>query len=205
MKAAIRVPPIDPANIDDPEYRKLLTFAAEFGTPRPLWYLTTAHNAEIAKASADWWNAVFHAGRVEHSTKEMMRNLIVQLKSCGFCSVQRSKAAIDEGLDENAVLSCALPHYVHPNPRVQAALRFARELVLDRDDCAYEDVYQELLGHFDYAEIIELGLFASEVIGTVTFVKSLGLAKAIAADPERWAALEAKCSKSAHGVPAETP
>jgi alkylhydroperoxidase family enzyme len=65
---------------------------------------------------------------------------------------------LQQGLDEDVAVACALADFQHPDPRTRAALRYARALVKDTtDDRVFDEVYAELHRVFDDGEIIELG------------------------------------------------
>ncbi len=157
----------------DPGLQAVLERAEHLSTPKPAWYLTLAHSPEMAKAYAAYWDLTHRGGRVEHTTKELMRIAISQLLGCDFCAEQRSVKALDEGLDEADAAACALPRFEHPDPRVRAALSYARALVLEADPAAFDAVYAELRSVYSDAEVVELGCFAAIVIGGVTLSRSL--------------------------------
>lgn len=174
MSASVpRLAPVSRDEIGDPELEAILERAENLSAPRPEWYLTLAHSPETAKAYATFWEHLHRGGRVEHTTKELMRIAIAQLLGCSFCADQRSAAAVEQGLDEEEARACALPDFDHPNARVRAALRYARALVLEHDPGAFDDVYAELRAVFDEGEIVELGCFAAIAIGGVTLSRSL--------------------------------
>ncbi len=171
-----RLPPISPEAVTDPRLQAVLERAAALSTPKPAWYLTLAHNPDMAVEYALFWDATHRGGRVEHTIKELMRIAIAQLLGCEFCAEQRSVMALDHGLDEGDARACALAEFDHPDPRTRAALRYARALVLDspRDDgSAFDAVYTELRSVFTDAEIVELGCFAAIAIGGVKLSRSL--------------------------------
>jgi AhpD family alkylhydroperoxidase len=160
-----RLPKVPAEEVTDPELLAILERAERLSTPKPAWYLTLAHNPEMAKAYASYWDATHRGGQVEHTTKELMRIAISQLLGCAFCADQRSVVALDEGLVESEALACALPDFDHPDPRVRAALRYARALVRETEPAAFDAVYAELRSGFTDAEIVELGCFAAIAIG----------------------------------------
>jgi AhpD family alkylhydroperoxidase len=168
-----RLPRVDPSEVTDPELEAVLERAERLSTPKPAWYLTLAHNPEMAKAYAAYWDTTHRGGRVEHTTKELMRIAIAQLLDCTFCADQRSVVATEQGLSEEDAAACALPAFNHPDPRVRAALRYARALTLEQDPDAFDDVYRELREVFDDAEVVELGCFAAIAIGGVILSRSL--------------------------------
>jgi AhpD family alkylhydroperoxidase len=170
---ASRIPQVAADAIDDPELRAVLDRAARVSAPQPAWYLTLAHNPEVAKAYADYWETTHRGGRVEHTTKELMRIAIASALDCGFCATQRSVPAVQAGLDEDAARACALPAFDNDDARVRAAVRYARALATEPDPAAFDDVYAELHRVFDDAEIVELGCFAAIAIGGVVLSRSL--------------------------------
>lgn len=172
--SASRIPSVSREDINDADLQEVLAQAEKYSTPKPEWYLILAHNPEIAKAYAEFWNITHRGGIVDHNIKELMRIAIAQILDCDFCANQRSVVAIDNDLDEEIAAVCALPNFHHPDPRTRAALRYARVLVLDNaDDQAYDDVYKELHEVFDDGEIVELGCFAAIAIGGVKLSRSL--------------------------------
>jgi alkylhydroperoxidase family enzyme len=104
-----------------------------------------------------------------------MRIAIAELLGCGFCAEQRSVIAVDQGLDERDASACALPDFNHPDPRIRAALRYARALTLDGPGAHtdWDAVYDELGEVYSAAEIVELGCFAAMAIGGVKLSRSL--------------------------------
>ena len=169
-----RLPPVNRAAIKDPDLQRVLEQAERLSTPKPAWYLTLAHNPEMAKAYAAYWDITHRGGRVEHTIKELMRITIAQMLDCDFCANQRSVLAQEQGLDENIVAACMSPDFQHPDPRTRAALRYARVLTLNSaDDRTFDQVYAELREVFDEGEIVELGCFAAIAIGGVKLSRSL--------------------------------
>ncbi len=171
--AVSRLPKVRAEDVTDPELQAILERAERLSTPKPAWYLTLAHSPETAKAYAAYWDTTHRGGQVEHTTKELMRIAISQLLGCAFCADQRSVVALEEGLDESDALACALPDFDHADPRVRAALRYARALVRETDPAAFDDVYADLRSVYTDAEIVELGCFAAIAIGGVILSRSL--------------------------------
>jgi len=173
-QAGSRLPPVRLEEVRDGELKKVLENAARLSTPKPAWYLTLAHNPEMAKGYAAYWDLTHRGGQVDHKIKELMRIAIARLLDCDFCADQRSVLALQQGLDEEEAMACALPSFSHPDPRTHAALQFARALTLDSaDDRVFDHVYAELHRVFNPAEIVELGCFAAIAIGGVRLSRSL--------------------------------
>lgn len=168
-----RLPQVPRDEVTDPQLEAVLERAERLSTPKPAWYLTLAHDPEMAKGYAAYWDLTHRGGRVEHTTKELMRIAISQLLGCSFCAAQRSVVALDEGLDEADAETCALPDFDHPDQRIRAALRYARALTLETDPAAFDGVYAELRSVYSDAEVVELGCFAAIAIGGVILSRSL--------------------------------
>jgi len=152
----------------------VLDRAERLSTPKPAWYQTLAHAPDMAVGDAQFWDLTHRGGQVEHTTKELMRIAISTLLGCEFCADQRSVMALDQGLDEEAAGACALPDFNHPDPRVRAALRFARALVLDGPGAGtdWDGIYAELRSVYSDAEVVELGCFAAIAVGGVKLSRS---------------------------------
>jgi alkylhydroperoxidase family enzyme len=173
-----RMPLVDISKLGDPELDAIIEKARRLSTPKPAWYQTLASNPKVAKAFAQYWDTAFRGGRVEHEIKELMRICVAQLLGCSFCSTQRSTQATEEGLSEQAIETCALPDFHHPDPRTRAALRLARELALDnasRDPSRFDAVYAELHEVFDNEEIMELAGICVLFVGGTHLARSLGI------------------------------
>ncbi len=168
-----RLPQVPREEIDDPELEAILERAERVSAPKPAWYLTIAHNPEMTKAFAVYWETTHRGGRLDHVLKELVRISIAEHLSCRFCADQRSVPALEQGLDEADVAVCSLPGADHPDPRTRAALRFARALVLEQSPDAFDPVYAEVREQFTEAEVVELALFAANAIGGIILCRSL--------------------------------
>ena len=151
QQSGSRLPQVQLDEIDDPELLAVIERAERLSTPKPAWYLTLAHDPEMAKAYAAYWDLTHRGGRVEHTTKELMRIAIASLLDCKFCASQRSARALEEGLDEAQAVACSLPDFDPPDARARAAVRYARVLALARDDTSFDAAYAELRSVFTEA------------------------------------------------------
>lgn len=182
-----RLQPVAVEDVTDPDLLAVIDRAERLSTPKPAWYLTLAHDPEMAKGYAAYWDLTHRGGRVEHTTKELMRIAIAQLLDCDFCAAQRSVRALEDGLSEADAEACALPDFDPPDPRTRAAVRYARALVLSRADADFDAAYADLRTVFTDAEIVELGCFAAIAIGGVILSRSLRIESAPPSDPGRTA------------------
>ena len=171
-----RMPRVDVASLKDSELDLIVENSRRLSTPRPAWYQTLASNPQVAKVFAQYWDTLFRGGRVEHEIKELMRICVAQLLGCSFCYEQRSTQAIQGGLAEEAIQSCALADSA--DPRTRAALRFARELALDsaaKDPRRFDAIYASLHEVFDNEEIMELAGICVLFVGGSHLARSLGI------------------------------
>lgn len=165
-----RVPIVDRETVDDPELQDAFAHTDVVGTPPTKKLLAMAHNPRLTQAFATYWRQTAEEGEVEPEIKELGRIAIAQILDCETCATSRSSLVT---VSEEDVQACTLPDFTHPDPRTQAALQYARTLVLNdgRDD----ECYAELAKHYSWSEIVELACFFCLVIGDVRMVKSFGL------------------------------
>jgi alkylhydroperoxidase family enzyme len=162
------VPQVADKDVNDPKLREVIGGATVTKSPPQAWYRTMAHNPEVAKAFADYWDLLRRGGSVPHEIKELARIQIAQMIGCEFCARQTSPLAASITEDEKT--SCALPNWEHPDPKTRAALHFARTLTLD--DGRDVQVYEELKKYYSNAEIIELSAFFCLTAGGNRMAKS---------------------------------
>jgi AhpD family alkylhydroperoxidase len=181
-----RVRRLNRDEVTDPRLLAVLDRAEWLSTPRPAWYQTLAHAPDMAVEYAIYWDLTHRGGRVEHTTKELMRIAISAQLGCDFCADQRSVRALDQGLTEAEASACMMPSYAHPDARVRAALRLARSMVIDApaSPVDWNEVYAELGSVYDEAEIVELGCFAAMAIGGVKLSRSLNQAIDLTGDED---------------------
>jgi alkylhydroperoxidase family enzyme len=161
------VPQLSDGEILDADLRVVIDNAAETKSPPPSWYRTMGNNPEVAKEFARYWDMLHRGGDVSHRIKELCRIQIAQMIGCEFCSKQTSPAA---GISDEEKMSCALPHWEHPDPPTRAALHYARTLTLD--DGRDAEVYAELAQYYSRSEIIELAAFFMLTMGGNRMAKS---------------------------------
>ena len=162
------VPQVRDQDVTDPELFQVIDRAATTKSPPQAWYRTMAHNPEVAKAFAAYWELLHRGGTVPHEIKELARIQIAQMIGCEFCARQTSPLA--PSITEEEKRSCAIPHWEHPDPKTRAALHYARTLTLD--DGRDAEVYQELREFYVDAEIIELSAFFCLTAGGNRMAKS---------------------------------
>jgi alkylhydroperoxidase family enzyme len=155
-------------DVNDPKLRQVIDGAGVTKSPPQAWYRTMAHNPEVAKAFASYWDLLHRGGSVPHEIKELARIQIAQMIGCEFCARQTSPLA--GSITEEEKTNCALPNWEHPDPKTSAALHYARTLTLD--DGRDAQVYEELKKYYSNGEIIELAAFFCLTAGGNRMAKS---------------------------------
>ena len=162
------VPQVPSEEVTHPKLREVIDRAIVTKSPPVAWYLTMAHNPEIAAGFAAYWEMLHRGGTVPHEIKELARIQIAQMVGCEFCARQVSPRA--SSITQTEKMSCALPDWEHPDPKTRAALHYARTLTLD--DGRDAEVYEELRKFYSNAEIIELSAFFCLTAGGNRMAKS---------------------------------
>jgi AhpD family alkylhydroperoxidase len=155
--------------------RELIESAERTGAPDPR-VVSLMTRSKLGTAWVEYWNRLLYQGVLPHKLKEMCRIRISVAHQCGYCSTVRSNVAKAEGLTEHMIDD--LFDYMGSKrftEREKAALRYAELFKQGEHSIDRDEVYAELAKHFSDEEIIELGLFCSEVDGVGKFVKSLNV------------------------------
>lgn len=173
----VSVPQVPRDAVTDPDLVAVLELADQVSSPKPAWYLTMAHNPEVATAFSRYWEPLHRGGLVDHRIKELGRIAISRLLGCNFCATQRSVPAMEAGLSEDVIAVCDVPDFDHPDPRTRAAVRLARTITLD--DGREEEVYAELDRVYTPEEIIELAAFFAMACGAIKLAKTLHIDAAV--------------------------
>lgn len=122
-----------------------------------------------------FWLALTEEGILPPDLKELCRVKIAFSHTCGYCSTVRSTAAKKAGLTEKKIQE--VWDYENSDAfstREKLALRFADYLRTDLEkiDDAF---YAELKKHFSEEELVELGIWCAENVGSGSFVRTLDI------------------------------
>jgi len=74
------------------------------------------NNPEVAKAFAGYWDMLHRGGTVPHDIKELARIQIAQMVVASSARDRQSPLAAS--ITEEQKMSCALPNWEHPDPRL---------------------------------------------------------------------------------------
>jgi alkylhydroperoxidase family enzyme len=169
------VPPLDMAQIRDPELLALMRRAEALGVPDALFTRILARVPAYAKVLLNALLVAHAEGSVDHRLKEIIRIQLARFAGDPYFSALRSKRALAEGLDE-ATIEAGCGDY-DDDPRFseaeRVALRYADQMYLDpkKVDKAF---YDEMKRHWSEAQIMELGGFIAFHYGMQVFMRSMG-------------------------------
>ncbi len=130
------------------------------------------HRPEVAAALRAVSAALRATGTLPPRLLELVRLRIAFHNQCRSCMAVRYRAAVGDGLTEDAV--CSLEDFAAASdlsPAERAAVEYAD--LLAGDHLANDDaVFERLREHFSEAEIVELGVFSATAIGNARLVAS---------------------------------
>jgi alkylhydroperoxidase family enzyme len=137
-----------------------------YSTPVPLQII--AHSPNALQGMDEGYKAVFGRSAIGGRLQELVRLRSAQLGSCEPCSVSRK----DDSLTDSDVACLADPTTGAFTDRERLAIRFVDLLATDPAGLD-EGFYAQLGHHFSVEEIVELGWYAGQAIGTHRFMHSL--------------------------------
>ena len=155
-----------------------------------------------------FWSRLMGPGALDVRLKELVRIQVSVSGECGYCSVIRSAAGREVGVNE--ALVAELVDFARSNvftPRERAALHFATLYARAPEELLDDAEWDGIAAHFSDEELIELGLVLSLVTGGGTFAKALqvvGWDEVCDLRPEMQRALQRKAERDrvavlAHG------
>jgi alkylhydroperoxidase family enzyme len=182
------MPRIQPIPFDDlPQSQKDMInegmATRAFSDPLPLQIMAYAHHEHIPDDGDRHPNFPRHL--LDGRLLELLRIRSAQLGGCEPCMASRKV----DGASEEAVACMAGPSSgAELTPRETIALEYLQRLATDHFSIG-DEMYRRLAEHFTTAEIVELGLTSSHMIGTHRFVHTLNIYgdtdPVIAYDPEQ--------------------
>ncbi len=139
-----------------------------YSTPVPLQII--AHSPNALQGMDEGYKAVFGRSAMGGRLQELVRLRSAQLGNCEPCSASRK----DQSLSEGDVACLADPASGAYTDRERLAIQFVD--LLAHDPHALDvGFYTQLAVHFSVEEIIELGWYAGQAIGTHRFMHSLDI------------------------------
>lgn len=132
--------------------------------------------AANAPAMLDWYYdsfyaRVFHGGRIDVRTKELMRLKLSVMHGCAFCNRGNTLAALNAGVTQAQIDVLHDPGSPAFSPRERAVLHLAEQMALQAMDGELSPaLYDALRAHFDDGEIVELGMTMAVLVGMAKFL-----------------------------------
>lgn len=129
----------------------------------------------------DWYTEsfyaqVFHGGRVSARVKQLTRFRLSTVHGCHYCNQGNRADALAAGLSEADLAAIEADQLEHFSGAERAALKLADQLLLTNDQGALTpELYEELKGHFDDAQIFELGMTLGILAGMARFLFAFDL------------------------------
>lgn len=118
-----------------------------------------------------FYGELFHHGRVDRRTKELLRLKLSTMHGCAFCNRGNRVAALQAGVtaaEIDALTDAANPIFSAPD---RAVLRLAEEIALQNMNGALDaPLYRDLRVHFDDGQIFELGMVMAILTGMAKFL-----------------------------------
>jgi alkylhydroperoxidase family enzyme len=163
-----RIAPIAWEDLDDEARERI-----EAGTATGMYTMTlplqiVAHSANALRGMDEGYKAVFGRAVVGQRIMELMRLRSAQLGSCAPCSLSRK----DESITEEDVACLMDPEKAGSNPRERLAIRFV-DLLAEDHHAIDDDFFRELATVFTTEEIVEVGWYASTLVGGHRFMHVL--------------------------------
>lgn len=123
-----------------------------------------------------FYGDVFHGGKVDRRTKELVRLRLSTTHGCRFCNQGNRVDAREAGLTESDIDSIADYENSDLEERDKLALRLADQMVLTNPNGELtEALYSSLRHYFDDAQILELGLILGVLSGIAKFIFAFDL------------------------------
>ena len=123
-----------------------------------------------------FYGNIFFGGRVDERYKQLARLRLSQIHGCRTCNKQNVPGAIAAGFTQDQVDAMASPTSELFSDAELAVLDFAEQVALTNHDGKMDEaLYTRLAGHFDDAEICELGTVMAIISGMakLSFVMQL--------------------------------
>lgn len=129
----------------------------------------------------DWYRdsfyaTVFHGGRVDVRTKELLRYRLSMMHGCAFCNRGNALAARKAGVTAEQLRSVLDENDPVFDARDRAVLALADRMAMTNLTGVLDaPLYAALRAHFDDAQIFELGMTAGILTGMAKFLFAFDL------------------------------
>lgn len=125
---------------------------------------------------ADFYQRLFHGGRVPVAMKELARYRLSTLHGCAFCNKGNRLDAMAAGLSEAQLAAIDDVDAACWSDAERAVIRLAEEMSLGKPEGVLsEELHAALTRHFDDEQILELGVTMAVLTGMAKFLFAFDL------------------------------
>jgi AhpD family alkylhydroperoxidase len=119
----------------------------------------------------EFYAKLFYGGRVDVRTKELVRYRLSMTHGCAFCNKGNSVAARKAGVTDEQLANVMSEQHSAFDAKDRAVLKLADQIAMtNMNGLLDRPLYAELCAHFDDAQIFELGMVASLLMGMAKFI-----------------------------------
>jgi alkylhydroperoxidase family enzyme len=159
----------------DAEMRREMERCQREGTPRPESSAVRAHVPACFWFFANSWRDIFKNGVLDHAIKELCRLYVSRSVECEYCGNQRSVRATSSGavIEDHVRDLLDFEKSKNYSERQKAALAYAEAITwhTTTDDA----FWQRMHGHFNEAELVELGCMIGLTLGQQSWLRLLNI------------------------------
>ena len=124
----------------------------------------------------DFYQRLFHGGRVPVVMKELARYRLSTLHGCAFCNKGNRLDAMAAGLSEAQIAAIDDAEAACWSAAERAVICLAEEMSLGKSDGVVSpELHAELACHFDNEQILELGVTMAVLTGMAKFLFAFDL------------------------------
>jgi hypothetical protein len=163
-----RIAPIAWEDLDQEARERIETGMATGMYSMTLPLQIVAHSPNALRGMDESYKAIFGRAAVGNRILELMRLRSAQLGSCAPCSLSRK----DDSITEDDVACLVDAERAGSNARERLAIRFV-DLLSEDHHAIDADFFRELATVFTVEEIVEVGWYASTLVGGHRFMHVL--------------------------------
>jgi len=134
------------------------------------------HAPDVFTWYGDFYQRLFHGGRVPVAMKELARYRLSTLHGCAFCNKGNRLDAMAAGLTQAQLAAIDDAQAPCWSDAERAVIRLAEQMSLGRSDGVVSPkLHEELTRHFDNEQILELGVTMAVLTGMAKFLFAFDL------------------------------
>lgn len=134
------------------------------------------HAPSVFAWYGDFYQRLFHGGRVPVAMKELARYRLSTLHGCAFCNKGNRLDAMAAGLTESQLAAIDNAEADCWSAAERAVIRLAEQMSLGKSDGVVSpELHADLTRHFDHEQILELGVTMAVLTGMAKFLFAFDL------------------------------